>query len=295
MSARSSSIATARGIVDLAPIDEVDRTFAFLTHGLRRLLAGRDGALTAVQRDAASLADLLVPAVDDRPLVVVPLPQHVGIPWAMLPSLAGRPVTVTPSLRHWLRTRTGSPTAGSRVGLVHGPELRSGTIETEGLVRIWGDPDSLAGAHATPDAVFGLLERVDVAHVACHCDRRHGDGRFAQLRLHDADLTAFDLERLRRAPSLVVLSGCESGLVDALPGEESSGVATALFNRGAATVIGATIKLPDTEATAAMFVDLHERLHAGRQPSVALYEAQQAVADPAGRIVAQAVGCFGGG
>jgi tetratricopeptide (TPR) repeat protein len=282
-------------VVDLASLAEISTAHDFLAHALGRLVLGRDGALDAVDRDAKALSELVVPSIDGRPTVVVPLPQHTGLPWSLLPALRDRPVTIAPNLRHWLRPAASLPSPIRRIGLVEGSELATGHREIAGIARIWSEPTTLSTRDGGVDATLGLLSRVDVAHLACHGRRRKRDGRFAHLRLPDGDLTAFDLERLPRAPSLVVLSACESGLIDALPGEESAGLTTALFGRGTDSVIASTILLPDTSSTAELFIDLHRRLAGGRPAAAALFEAQQACADPHDRAVAQSVSCFGRG
>ena len=289
-------------IIDLAPLEEVNAAQAALRHALARLIADNTGALAAVERAAAKISPLLVPEMgdetDDRergPTVVVPLPQHHGIPWSLLPGLCGGPVTVAPSLSHWVGTEPVFETdaAASAVGLIEGHGLRTSGREIRGIRRVWDHTETLSTASV--DAALDLLRHVDIAHLACHGRRRHGDGRFAQLCLHDGDLTAFDLEVLDSTPPLVVLSACEAGLVDALPGEESAGLTASLFARGTETIVASTVLLPDDASTASLFIDLHAELARGLRPAVALFAVQQRLTDPKGRAIARSINCLGRG
>ncbi|MEU4832857.1 CHAT domain-containing tetratricopeptide repeat protein [Streptosporangium sp. NPDC023615] len=90
-----------------------------LRYGLRRTHL-RDGGATvspAEGADAAELERLLLwPLRDllgDRSLVVVPTGSLHTLPWPLLPSNAGRPVTVAASAAAWLAARRGSPAPGA--------------------------------------------------------------------------------------------------------------------------------------------------------------------------------------
>jgi hypothetical protein len=287
-------------ILDLALLDDVDAAHASLRHSLARLIADNTGARDAVERAVAKISPLLVPELHDdidrlRPIVIIPLPQHHGIPWSLLSPLCDRPLTVAPNLSHWIGTQpvTETSAAGSSVGLIEGQGLRTGRREIRGIRRVWDHTEALQTADV--GRTLELLRHVDVAHLACHGRRRSGDGRFAQLSLHDGDLTAFDLEVIERTPPLVVLSACEAGLVDALPGEESAGLTASLFSRGTETIIASTVLLPDDASTASLFIDLHAELARGRRPAVALFDVQQRVSDPKERAIAQSINCLGRG
>ena len=286
-------------IVDLALLDDVDVAHASLRHSLARLIANNTGAHAAVAWAVAKISPLLVPELHDdterRPTVIVPLPQHHGIPWSLLTPLGDRPITVAPNLSHWIGTQpvTATSAAGSSVGLIEGQGLRTGRREIRGIRRVWDHTEALQTADV--GGTLELLRHVDIAHLACHGRRRHGDGRFAQLGLHDGDLTAFDLEVIDRTPPLVVLSACEAGLVDAVRGEESAGLTASLFSRGTETIIASTVLLPDDASTASLFIDLHAELARGRRPGVALFDVQQRLSQPKERVIAQSINCLGRG
>ena len=149
-------------------------------------------------------------------------------------------------------------------------------------------PATVLGPTATGvGAALDVFAASDIVHVAAHGVRTAGDGRFAQLVLGDGDLTAFDLERLPTAAALVVLSACEAGLVDTLPGEESIGLATALFDRGCDTIVAGTLPLPDAAPTADVFGRIHELLAARIPPAEALFTAQAELGATAEGLVAR--------
>ena len=88
--------------------------------------AGVDAASAMLQSAATTFdAQLLRPLaaqLRDRPLVVVPTGALQSIPWSVLPSCLGRPVTVSPSAALWNRaaSRPG-PEQGAEVVVVAGP------------------------------------------------------------------------------------------------------------------------------------------------------------------------------
>lgn len=286
-------------VVDVGPLGRIDAAANSLRFALLRLIAGR-GDAAGVRQRAAQLDGLLLgalrrhePACDT---VIVPLPQHQRLPWSLFESLGGAAVAVAPSLRHLAdrRRRRASP---ANVAVVEGPRLHTSTDELRRIVAVWSSHPTASVTAPVDRVVEALtaLESADLVHVAAHGVRRDGDGRFAQLVLADGDVTAFDLERLRSAPPLVVLSACEAGVVDALPGEQSIGLSTALFDRGCETVIAGTMPLPDSGATAELFGRLHEHLAAGSSPARALRDAQVELGETPAGVVARSVSCFGRG
>jgi tetratricopeptide (TPR) repeat protein len=283
-------------VVELADLGAVERAAAALRVALLRMI-GSDGAGgDRVCRCAAQVAGLVLPPADPRPTVIVPLTRHSGLPWSLLPGLDAAPVTVAPTLRHWVHAGDTERGAAPTVALLEGTDVLTSAGEVQRVRHSW--TGGRGQVRAAVDDVRGALDalvQADVAHIATHGERRAGGGRFAQLRFRDGDVTAFDLEQLPRAPALVVLSACDAGLVDALPGEESAGLSTALFGRGTRTIIAGTVPVPDSTRTAETFGLLHDHLAAGAPPSVALFEAQRARHGTVDGIVARTISCFGRG
>ncbi len=167
----------------------------------------------------------------DRPIVVVPTGSLRSVPWALLPGCVGRPVTVAPSASVWLRaagTRRRRA-AGRRVVLVCGPGLEGAKAEIADLATAYPDAVRLEGSEATVERVQAALDGAGIAHIAAHGVLRGDNPLFSALTMSDGPLTAYDLERLSRAPQLVLLPACQSGAGAVLAGDEVMGLTSALF------------------------------------------------------------------
>jgi CHAT domain-containing protein len=87
-------------------------------------------------------------------------------------------------------------------------------------------------------------------------------------------LNVYELQRLRRAPRLIVLSACDLATSDTRPGDELLGFAAALIEMGTRTIIASVVPVPDAGARRLMTA-LHGHLTAGDPPSLALAKAQR--------------------
>ena len=85
---------------------------------------------------------------------------------------------------------------------------------------------------------------------------------FSSLELSDGPLNVYELQRLSRAPELIVLSGCDLAVSETRPGDELLGFAAALIGMGSRTVIASVVPVPDA-ATKRLMIALHELLRAG--------------------------------
>jgi CHAT domain/Tetratricopeptide repeat len=214
----------------------------------------------------------------DGPVVVVPTARLHGVPWALLPAMAGRPFSVVPSAAQWLRARAATPGDG-RLVLLAGPGLGTGGAEVPVLARQHPDAAHLAGADATVEAALTALDGAGLAHVAAHGRFRADSPLFSALEMSDGPLTVHDLERLAAAPHRMVLSACESGVLAPVGAEELLGLASSLFALGTAGLVCSVAEVND-EATALLMVDLHAHLERGAVPAVALLALRQDAADP---------------
>lgn len=128
----------------------------------------------------------------------------------------------------------------------------------------------------SPDAatVLGALGGADIAHFICHGIGRPGDPLGGGLLLTDGLLTVQTL--MTRPPErrqLVIICACEGGVSgDALP-DEVVGLPSALLQAGAAAVIAAQWTVEERMALL-LLRRVHEALHAGERPAVALAKAQ---------------------
>ena len=112
--------------LDVAASDLPDTMGRFV----REELAGR----------LATLADLLVApvldAVGERRVVLTPSGVLAGVPWTLLPGLAGRPVTVAQSATAWLARRT-PPLRSATAGFVAGPRVVRAEDEVTAAAKEW--------------------------------------------------------------------------------------------------------------------------------------------------------------
>lgn len=266
----------------LGPEEPLHAELDSLRFALHRLARGPHGAVadaaSAVATAAAATLDAalirpLLDTIDDRPLVLVPTGPLHALPWAALPSLAGRPVAVAPSVLSWLRAvRAAGDHGGRGTAWIAGPALEHAEPEVRSLHAVDGGR-LLVGEASTVDAVLSAMGSCAVTHVAVHGRFRSDHPLFSALELADGPLYVHDLDRLRRAPRLLVLSACEAGLSAVRPGDELMGLAAALLGRGTATLIASVVPVPD-EPTSKVMAALHGGLRAGLTPAAALATAQ---------------------
>jgi CHAT domain-containing protein len=211
----------------------------------------------------------------DRDVVVVPTMALHALPWPALPALAGRPVSVAPSAAHWLDAVLRPKRRAGATVLVAGPDLVFAEPELTEVARFYPGATRLQGRAATAERVRQAIDAAGVVHVACHGHFRSDNPQFSSLALADGPLMVYDLERLHRAPELIVLSSCDAGLSAVHPGDEMMGLSSALFALGTRTLV-APVNVVDDEAAKTLMVDFHARLAAGRTPAHALAGAQQA-------------------
>lgn len=275
--ARFSLSRLAHGRSALSPT-ELLAQLETIGHTLQRVLLG----------DAAQ-------HLGDRHVAIVPPGRLHAVPWALLPALRHRPVSVAPSAASWLRARrTGAPAHG-RVVLVRGPGLASQGAEVREVTAEYAAPVVLGEGTATVGRVLRAMDGARLAHVAAHGTFRADSPLFSALRVDDGPLTVYDLERLNRAPHQVILSSCDSGLSAAAGADELLGLASSLIQLGTTALVAGVVAVNDLAAVPLM-VALHRRLRTGAGLATALRDARL---DTAGDPVATATGwsftCLGAG
>lgn len=293
---------------ELGAAAEADHELVALQYALRRLARNDAGhavtaaALTAARYAAKRLDGLLLDplAVDigDLPLVIAPTGTLHAMPWSMLPSCRGRPVTVTPcaALWHTASTKVAEGGGTGRVVLVAGPDLPHATDEIRRLARRYPDAERLVGRNARTGPVLAALDGAALAHVAAHGSFRADNPLFSAIRLADGPVTVYDMEGLRRPPEVLLLSACESGLSAVRPGDELMGLAASVLSLGTRTLVASVVAVPD-DHTAQLMLKIHQHLQAGAGPAEALCRAQGSVDATDGRALAASAGfiCFGAG
>ncbi|ETK32235.1 CHAT domain-containing protein [Microbispora sp. ATCC PTA-5024] len=286
-------------------------------YGLRRRCLRDAGDEDGLARELPALDRMLLEPLDldDGPVMIVPTGALCTLPWPLLPSLAGRPVSVAADAVPWLRPGAGpgagsrparwgsaaneSPprpateTSGPRVGPAGSPAAVV-ALAGPGLRHAAAEADAVAAAHpggrrvaATRREVTAALERADALHVAAHGMFSPRSPMLSQITLDDGPLMAYDLLRAEAVPRLVVLSACDAGMAHAPVDGAALGLAGAFLDRGSSCVVAGVVPVRDDEAFALMTL-FHGLLADGRAAAEALGVA-------AGKTGAAGFVCFGGG
>ena len=292
-------------LTTLGPVEVIRDRIAHLTFALQRLAQTRTARSTASTLSVLqtigegfdlTLLSPLAGLIGDRPLVLIPTGVLQSLPWSVLPSCSGRPITVAPSATAWsVAARRLPPAAPGTVVVVAGPGLPGARAEAETVAALYSGATLLVDDHATVNAL-SVASGAALVHVAAHGQLRSDNPLFSSLLMADGPLTVYDLDRLAVAPHHVILAACNSARMHALAGDEVLGFAAALLVQGTRSLVAPVLPVPDS-ATVSMMDRYHRRLLLGDTPSVALAAAQQAAASdgPAARATAAAFVCLGAG
>lgn len=231
----------------------------------------------SLHHGAAELGEVLAPAFPGGggALVISPPSDLLALPWPLLPELAGRPVTVSPSLSGWLRAREGlrarAPTAGRwSVAAVAGPGLPRARTEAAAVADIWARLAEVQ--HLSSASSADLLDAMAtgrVVHVAAHGVHRGENPMFSSLSMTGGPLFAYELDQRAQAPEHVVLSACDAGRSTVRAGEEALGLTSVLLQLGTAGVVAGVARVHD-DAAAEIMQRYHAELARGRDAAEAL-------------------------
>jgi hypothetical protein len=306
------AITVVRGRVrlhGLGRLDDIRRDLTFTPFALRRLARLPEGsrganaqAATALLHDAAGRFDelLLRPLrreIMDRPLVVVPTGPLQALPWSILPSCAGRPVSVSPSAGTWLEAVTRkAPDVDGRVVIVAGPGLPGARTEAADVAALYPRPTVLTGDAANAAAVAEQSNGAAILHLAAHGTLRSDNPLFSALSLSDGPFTIYEIERLSHAPRHVILAACDTGRHEVVASDEVLGFGAALLGGGSSTVVAPVVAIPDS-STVPLMRAYHRGLIRGYRPAQALADAQAGIQaeDTAQWAAAAGFICLGAG
>jgi tetratricopeptide (TPR) repeat protein len=244
----------------------------FARFALRRLARSRPGddltsAMAILHAAGPRLQDALLGEaarhLGHGPVVIVPPGKLHAIPWALLPALSDRVISVAPSASAWMRARAEPTPSRRHVMLARGPGLTSEGAEVPEVALLYDDVTVLAEREATADKVLSALDGAWLAHIAAHGTFRADSPLFSSLRMDDGPLTVYDFERLHRAPHLLVLSSCDSAVAAPTGSDELLGLVASLLPLGTAGIVASVVPLND-HAVVPVMVDLHRSLRAGR-------------------------------
>jgi tetratricopeptide (TPR) repeat protein len=282
--------------------EEAARAAGMALFALRRLARNRPGngvagALAILDTVGPKLQDaLLGPGVrwlGEGPVVIVPPARLHSIPWALLPVLRDRPVSVTPSAGAWMRGHDLTPPSRQRVMLARGPGLASNGAEVPVLARLYDDVTMLGGQDATARNVLQGLDGAWLAHIAAHGSFRADSPLFSSLRMQDGPLTVYDFEQLRHAPHRLVLPSCDSGVLAPTGADELLGLVSSLLPLGTAGIVAAVTPLND-HAVVPVMLALHRHLRAGQTLGEAVLSVRRGLTgDPVGQATAVSLVALG--
>ncbi|GAA3149504.1 hypothetical protein GCM10010521_41130 [Streptomyces rameus] len=259
--------------------------------GLRRLAhPGAEARLPVVEAAGRRLQELLLAGAASRlgtgPVVIVPPGALHRVPWALLPALRERVLSVSPSAGSWLRARETAPPPDGRPVLVRGPGLASGGAEVPELADRYGTATVLEGDDAQVPRVLAELDGAGLAHLAAHGTFRADSPLFSALRMADGPLIVHDFERLARSPYRIILSSCDTARLASVGADELLGLVTALLPLGTAGVVASSAPVNDA-AVVPLMLTLHKGLGAGLSLAEALRDARASLP---GDTVHQATG-----
>ncbi|MET0781868.1 MAG: CHAT domain-containing protein [Microbacterium sp.] len=242
---------------------DLDMTATVSGHMGELVRRSLDARLTALSRE---LIDRVVQTAGAGRYVITVPGILGGLPWSMLPGLRGKVITLAASASRWVRLREHMP-APRVAGFAVGPRVDRGEEEVQTAAKAWRHVCVLSAA--TVDDVASIASRVDLLHIAAHGRHSSDNPMFSGLELADGALFGYDIDRMPRVPSTVVLSACEAGRSSVRWGEEAVGMTRAWLHAGARCVIAAPVVVADDDACELLGA-MHEGLAAGQPPSVAL-------------------------
>ena len=282
-----------------ANVDHLRAAVRRLAHG-----SSSNALVTATAASLASSAQELVAQlgldrVDTEGLVIVPTGVLNGLPWGALAPMIGQVPVISPSAGAWLAAtetqedRTERHDPGATL-LVAGPDLPGAVREVATLTEVHADATVLTGDEANVAAVLSTMQTADTVHLAAHGTFRSDNPMFSSLHVADGLLTVYDLEGLRRLPSLLVLSSCDAAATTSLRGDAVLGLSSVLLRLGVRCLIAPVMEIPD-EAAAPLMVELHRRISTGVSPQEALTETALGADEdePAARAVRAAFAVMG--
>ncbi len=284
-------------VTRLGPVTEIADGLVRLRRDLRARAILAPGAAMAPVLDRAVRSSL--DAVDRvlNPegttvgrVVVVPSRSLAGMPWSLMPSLLGRPVTVAPSLTRWVRgpARAVEPRARVAATALYGPGLSRTEPEIRAIRAAWldeSDPAAVAtgpaaAGPADSDEVLEALSSSRVVHLAAHGVHEGQSPLFSCVQMADGPVFAHEFPRPVAAEH-VALAACDVGQFSTRPGDEPLGLAIALMSLGATSVLAAVAPVADDLAAEAM-VRYHRTLATGDDAASAW--AEVVAAEPAAGV-----------
>lgn len=287
-------------LVNVASSRDVVRARDRIVVWLDLAAADPDGSSSSAVRAATALDELLLHPLglpSDVGVVMVPVGMLHGVPWSGLPSLASRPMVLTPNAQVWLEADHAATRPIRRIGMIVGPDLERTDLERAAIERAGVGATVAIGAAATAATVLTMLERSDLVHIAAHGTFRADHPLLSTLRLEDGEATMYEAVPNRVGARLVILSSCEGGAQGTADGSEVLGLSSVLLARGAAAVLAPLTAVRELEC-AEFVAEVLDEMAGGESVACAVAAVRQrwlADDDLSRWAVASSFTCFGSG
>jgi CHAT domain-containing protein len=154
------------------------------------------------------------------------------------------------------------------------PPLEAADHEVAAAAEVVPGARVLAGRDAVRRHILRLQGDISLLHLASHAEFDADDPLLSPLYLADAPLYAYEVQRLRCRPRLVVLSACETAVQRRAAGDETFGLVRAFLSLGAEAVVASLWTVAD-ESTAILMRAFHQRLANGKADVAAALGAAQ--------------------
>lgn len=252
-------------LVDVADEHDVRRACDGVMVSLDMATTDPDASSLRATRAAQALDELLVAPLDlghSAGIVLVPVGVMHEMPWAGLPSLASRSVSLAPSAQVWLGADRRAAEAIDRHAMLSGPDVMGAVLDRESILHHYPGALIVEGDAATAEATRSLFSADGLVHVAAHGRFRSDRPLLSILSLHGGDATLYDAVPERVGARLIVLSSCEGGAQGTADGSEVLGLSAVMLARGAATVVAPLTAVRDLEC-AEFIAEVHAELASG--------------------------------
>ena len=187
-------------------------------------------------------------------------------------------ISYSPSASVYALCKSRAANAGGRPLVMGIPDERAPQIaeEIRTVAGAAAGAEVFLGEEASRDVLAERGPRASLIHIATHGRFRRDNPMFSSIRLGDAYLTLYDLERLRLPVDLVTLSGCSTGLHVVAAGDEPLGLVRGLLAAGAKSLLLSLWDVHD-ESTAQFMQAFYGRLAERADKALALQEAMKTV------------------
>jgi len=219
--------------------------------------------------------------IEGRSLIVVPygplhsLPFHaLRVDHAYL--IEATDVSYAPSMTSLARSRAGPEAANRSIAVAAEVEasLPEARREIEHLQRLFAERCEVLPAGDLLRDFPRLADRAGVVHLAAHGSFQAHHPLFSGMRLGGGFLTAYDIRTMRLGLDLVTLSGCETGRLARVAGEDLSGLQQAFLAAGVRSVVSSLWPVVDREA-ADLMVRFYDLLAGGSTVRAAMATVQR--------------------